>query len=77
MAWLSNVLSDCRIQLPRLYIQIQMNGNVQGLPTTVPMAEARIDAPILHASNPDNTKCSPGNGVIETAAPQAKPAAMA
>jgi hypothetical protein len=46
------------------------------LPTTVPIAEAMILPRIVSALSMARTKWKPMKGVKETAAPQAKPAAM-
>ena len=53
-----------------------MNGNVHGLPTAVPIADAMILPRMPQAMMAAKMKWNPTNGVNETAAPHAKPAAM-
>tara|TARA_B100000676_G_scaffold313349_1_gene393695 strand:+ start:19 stop:222 length:204 start_codon:yes stop_codon:yes gene_type:complete len=53
-----------------------MKGNVHGLPTAVPIAEAIKLPRISQAITAPSMKCNPTNGVKEIAAPQAKPAAI-
>ena len=81
MLWKSSSLAFASLppaptQTPRLKIKVQINGNVQGLPTAVPMTAAIMLARISPAHNPANTICKPTKGVNETAAPQANPAAV-
>ena len=55
----------------------QMKGKVHGLPTAVPIADAMMLPRITQASIAAKMKWKPTKGVNETAAPQAKPQAMA
>ena len=55
----------------------QMKGKVQGLPTAVPIADAMMLPRSAQASTAARMKWKPIKGVNETAAPQAKPQAMA
>ena len=54
-----------------------MNGNVQGLPTTVPIAAATALQRVNHAPTMAKRMWKPIKGVKDIAAPHAKPPAMA
>ena len=68
---------DAVAALAHQMIPAQMNGNVHGLPTAVPIADAMMLPRSAHASTAARMKWKPIRGVNETAAPQAKPQAMA
>jgi len=53
-----------------------MKGNVSGLPTDVPSAEASIDPRRTHAMIAEMMKWKPMKGVNDVKAPQAKPSAI-
>ena len=61
---------------PSRYVANQMPGKVHGFPTTVPNADASRLPRMISASIAARTKWKPISGVKDTAAPQAKPAAI-
>ena len=73
----SRPLAPCpRIRRPSPSATGAMNGNVSGLPTTVPISAAIMLARIARATASAKTKCSPKNGVNELKTPQATPSAI-
>ena len=63
-------------KLPVLNVDNLIKGKVNGLPTHVPIAEARILPPKNQASNAAVAKCVPINGEADTPAPIASPRAI-